>query len=220
MKLHFSEQDHQKVKEAVASAEQRTSGEIVPFVVDRSDSYEVAFWRAAVVLGLGALAVALVFVRFYEGWGFGWLHTNWGLTLVTVASATIGVVLVALIPSVRRLAAGDALLTRTVHLRAMRAFLEEEVFKTRDRTGILLFVSILEHRIEVLGDEGINKAVDPQDWVDVVQTIRNGIRAGRLTDGLVEAIEKCGRLLETHGVHIRADDSDELENRLRLGSDE
>ncbi len=220
MKLHFSEQDHEQVKAAIARAERRTSGEIVPYVVDRSDGYEVAFWRTAVVFGLGLLSLALLFVRFYEGWGFGWLHTNWALTLVTITGATVGVVVVALFPAIRRLAAGRALLARTVHLRAMRAFVEEEVFKTRDRTGILLFVSLLEHRIEVIGDEGINKAVDAEDWVDVVRTVQNGIRAGRLTAGLVDAIEKCGDLLATHGVDIRADDSDELENRLRLGSDE
>lgn len=126
----------------------------------------------------------------------------------------------------RRFAAGDSkymrrlvgrtLLDVRVHRRALQAFLTEEVFNTRDRTGILLFVSLREHRIEVLGDTGINAQVPPEAWADVVATLRHHIKtAGDLTAGLVDAIEQCGRLLERKGVAIRPDDTDELSNRVR-----
>jgi putative membrane protein len=97
----------------------------------------------------------------------------------------------------------------------MQAFVEEEVFDTRDRTGILLFVSLREHRIEVLGDAGINQQVDPDDWVEVVARIQRGIQNDNLTEGLVEAIEMCGQLLERKGVDLRADDENELTDTVR-----
>ncbi|PSQ68554.1 MAG: hypothetical protein BRD26_08095, partial [Bacteroidetes bacterium QH_1_64_81] len=94
-------------------------------------------------------------------------------------------------------------------------FVEEEVFDTRDRTGILLFVSLREHRIEVVGDTGINQQVEADDWAEVVTRIRRGIQNDNLTEGLVEAIERCGRLLEEKGVDIRPDDENELTDTVR-----
>ncbi len=220
MKISFSDSELEQIRKAVGAAEQQTAGEIVPYVVDRCGGYEVAIWRGAGLLAVALLAASLVFLQFYEGWGFAWLHSPWGPALVMLAGAAVGAAMVTTIPALRRYFAGPSRLARTVHHRAMRAFVEEEVFKTQDRTGILLFISLFEHRIEVLGDEGINKAVSSDDWVDVVQTIQSGIASGHITDGIVNAIAKCGALLKSHGVDIRPDDTDELSNRLRFGSDE
>ena len=114
----------------------------------------------------------------------------------------------------------DVRKTTSVHGRAMRAFVEEEIFSTRERTGILLFISLLEHRIEVVGDTGINQKVTPDEWTDVVVRVREGIKAGKLADGLVAAIEMCGELLERVGVEIRPDDINELSDDVRLRDDE
>ena len=103
-----------------------------------------------------------------------------------------------------------------VERRARQAFLEEEVFKTRERTGILIFVALFERRVLVLGDEGINRVVDQNEWNCVVAKLVAAIAAGRLAGALVEAIQECGRLLEVHGVEIRADDEDELKDGVRL----
>ncbi|MDX1740415.1 MAG: TPM domain-containing protein [Rhodothermales bacterium] len=220
MKITFSDSDRESIRRAVETAETRTSGEIVPFVIDRCDDYEVAVWRGAVLAAAFGLVAALLFLRIYEGWGFAWLHTPWGPATVALVFGLVGAGVVTLIPGMRRALAGPSRLAENVHNRAMRAFVEEEVFKTRDRTGILLFISLFERRIEVLGDEGINRAVSDGDWVDVVQTVRAGIRSGQITDGIVEAISKCGVLLKDHGLEIQPDDTDELSNRLRFESDD
>ena len=98
-------------------------------------------------------------------------------------------------------------------------FVEEEVFDTRDRTGILLFVSLFEHRIEVVGDSGINDKVEPAEWVEVVDLVRAGIRRQSLADGLVQAVERCGDLLHRRGVEVRPDDTDELADDVRVRDD-
>lgn len=207
--------DEDRVRQAVSDAEQRTAGEIVPYVVPRSDDYDVAIWRGASACAVFGLGLVLLFVQFYEGWGFGWVYTSWGAVLIAVLAGTLGAAVTALVQPLRRALAGSDLLDRTVHHRAMRAFVEEEVFGTRGRTGILLFVSLLEHRIEVIGDAGINQQVDSDDWVDVVERIRTGIKNGTLTEGLIEAIGMCGDLLEQSGVAARADDENELSDRVR-----
>jgi putative membrane protein len=103
-----------------------------------------------------------------------------------------------------------------VSQRAAEAFIAEEVFQTRDRTGILLFFSLLEHRVLVVGDSGINAKVEKQDWDDVVTTVIEGMKAGTPAEGLIKAIGMCGELLQRQGVRRRADDSDELSDGLRM----
>lgn len=212
----LTEEERARISAAIADAELQTSGEIVPFIVSRSDRYEVVVWRGAALGALLSVFAALLLMQFYAGWGLGWLYTGWGTASVGVVGAFVGAILVARIPALKRGLAGPALLSERVHDRAMRAFVEEEVFDTRDRTGILLFVSLLEHRIEVLGDVGINRKVEPEEWVEVVDRIRVGIRSGRLAEGFVEAIGMCGTLLHRRGVHIRPDDDDELPNEVRI----
>jgi len=207
--------DEEQVRAAVQRAEERTAGEIVPVVVPRSADYEVATWRGAAGAVLIAVAAVLLTLQVYDGWGLGWLYTPWGGVLAALVAGTVGGVLATSVPPLQRLLAGADLLDETVHRRALQAFVEEEVFDTRDRTGILLFVSLREHRIEVLGDAGINEQVAPDDWAEVVARIRRGIRNDNLTEGLVEAIDMCGRLLERRGVNIRPDDENELSDTVR-----
>jgi putative membrane protein len=215
MQTLIEQLDEDRIREAVQRAEERTAGEIVPVVVPRSASYEVVTWRGATIAALLALIAAMLTLQFYDGWGLAWLYTPWGVVLTALASGTVGAVLATYVPPLQRLLAGGDLLDETVHRRALQSFVEEEVFDTRDRTGILLFVSLREHRIEVLGDTGINEQVEPDDWAEVVARIRRGIRNDNLTEGLVEAIAMCGRLLERRGVGIRPDDENELSNTVR-----
>jgi putative membrane protein len=102
-----------------------------------------------------------------------------------------------------------------VHRRAMQAFLEEEVFLTRDRTGILIYISLHEHRVEILGDSGINAAVDPAEWASISDDLCRAIRAKDVVGGLINTIRRCGELLSAKGLAIKADDTNELGNGLR-----
>jgi len=207
--------DQDRIQGAVGRAEEWTAGEIVPVVLPRSADYEVAVWRGTGVAVLLVLTAVLLTLQFYDGWGLGWLFTPWGVALSVLLAGTGGALLTRYIYPLQRFLAGSDRLDETVHRRAMQAFVEEEVFDTRDRTGILIFVSLREHRIEVLGDTGINQQVEPDDWAEVVARIRRGIQNDNLTEGLVEAVEMCGRLLERKGVEVRPDDENELTDTVR-----
>lgn len=209
----FSKEELIAVAEAARAAEERTSGEIVPYVVGASDDHEDARWLGGLI---GALSAALTSGLVHWLGGFwGGAGTVW-TTLPVAGGAALGYVLARSFDPVRRLLVGADVLDRRVRRRALQAFVEEEVFRTRDRTGILLFVSLFERRVAVLGDAGINSAVEQNEWDDIVAGLVAGIRSGRPAPALVSAIEACGELLETHGVGIRPDDQDELANQLRL----
>lgn len=211
----FSESDRQRIAQAVARAEERSRGEIVTVVVDASDDYDVTVWRAALFGALGGLVVALVVHLLGGFWGGDPLY--WGAVPAFAGAASL-FVLVGRIAALRRMLTPDDLLEHRVRQRAETAFLEHEVFDTRDRSGVLLFLSLFEHRVVVLGDVGINAVVEPGEWQAVVDTVVAAIRAGRPADGVVEAVERCGPLLDRAGLARRADDVDELPDAPRIES--
>ncbi|HMB92366.1 MAG TPA: hypothetical protein VKP65_16055 [Rhodothermales bacterium] len=220
MKTLFTDAEKENIRQAVARAEGRTAGEIVPYIIEQSSRYDVAIWRGASLAAVLAMALAVIVMQVYQGWGLSWLYASSGIVALALVAGTLGAFAAAYILPLKRLLAGTTLIERRVHEQAMKAFVEEEVFFTRDRTGILLFISLLEHRIEVLGDTGINQKVDTDEWVDVVLRIREGIRQGKLAEGLVEAIGMCGELLERGGVTIRPDDINELPDGVRIREDD
>lgn len=210
----FSEQDLKRIENAVRDAEQRTGGEIVPYAVHASDAYEVALWRAGFLVGCAAFCA---FLAIYHLTDLAWEpYVAAELAVATLAGSVIGMLLASYVPAVKRLFAGKHTMDLRVRQRAADAFLAEEVFKTRDRSGILIFLSFLERKVIVLGDSGINAKVAQEDWNAIVTKIVDGIRAGKPADAIVEAIRDCGSLLERHGVARRPDDTDELKNRMRM----
>jgi putative membrane protein len=217
--IPLSKPELEAIRQAVKGAEGQTSGEIVPFVAVRSGDYSLAMWRAAGFMSLLGCGTFLGAGQLSSGWAAAWLHEPWALALVVLLSGGIGWLAAYSIPAVKRLIIGQQAMAEAVHARAIKAFVEEEVFDTRDRTGILLFVSLFEHRIEVMGDAGINARVASDDWVDVIQTVKKGIKDGKLADALVAGIGRCGDLLERKGVEIKPDDTNELPDGLRFDSD-
>jgi putative membrane protein len=210
----LSDADREAVRAAVAEAEKRTSGEIVPYVVPASDAYPNAIWKGAAFGALAGPLLALALHRLWDLWGS---HFELWLLVPSAAGAAIGFLLAAFVPPVKRWLAGDEMLELRTRQRAEMAFLEEEVFRTRERTGILLFLSLFEHRVVVLADSGIHTLVQPGQWDGIAAAIASSIRAGRAREALLEAIRSCGDLLERHGVARRADDVNELPDELRRG---
>ena len=104
----------------------------------------------------------------------------------------------------------------TTRQRAENAFLEEEVFNTMQRTGIMIFISFFEHEVIVMADRGINKVVEQKQWDKIVADIVTQIRAGNIIEGLEAGIKRCGELLLEKGFHKSANDENELHDDLRI----
>jgi len=214
----FSGEDLAEIERRVREAERATGGEIVVYAVDASDDYPEAAWTAAAA-GAALLPLAAAAVHRGAGlWGgTGHWTGHWLLWMVLPAllGAILGWLAATFLPGLRRRLAREADLARRTELRAASAFVSEEVFATRDRTGVLLFVSLLEHRVVVLADAGIHARVPPGSWEAIVDGIVAGIRAGEHGRAVAEGVERCGRLLAEHGVHRRPDDRDELADPMR-----
>lgn len=212
----FSESDLRRIEAAVGDAEAKSRGEIVTVAVPESGRYDGAVWTGACLGSLTAL-LALVLVHWLgDLWGVG--SPLWAL-LVAGGGAVAGHLVVGGSDALKRLLTADEVMARQVDLAARAAFVDHEVFATRDRSGVLIFLSLLEHRVEVLSDSGIDAHVEPGEWDGIVAGIVRGIREGRPGDALVEAIARCGEILDRRGLEPRPDDQDELADGLRWEGD-
>ena len=208
----FSPADHAAIESAVREAETRSAGEIVPYAVERSDRYARAVWTAATLGALaGALAAALI----------RWSGDVWGgpvalwIALPPWTGAALGWLAAFALPALRRVLVPPEVMAERVRQRAAEAFLTEEIFRTRDRTGVLIFVSLFERLVVVRADRGLDGVVTPREWEEVVAGIAAGMRRGQPGPALAEGIRRCATLAGR--LPPRPDDRDELPGQLRLG---
>src|SRR6202035_4396092 len=193
----FSDSDLAAIRAAVEEAERSTSGEIVPYVVAASDGYLEAAWKGA---AFGAFLAALGAWGIYRWGGFWGGQLFLWMVVPPAAGGAVGFLAVHSLAPLRRALAGHEVMAHRVEQRAAAAFLEQEVWKTRRRTGILLFLSLFERRVKVLGDSGIHQQVEEGEWDEVVRQVVHGIRAGNPGAALVAAIGECGSLLARPGL--------------------
>lgn len=192
------------IREAVSRAEAGTSGEIVPMLVARSDDYREAAVQAAVTIA--ALLSLLVSVAVHDT--SVWLFIPLTFALYFPASALVRrlpVLKLAFTPAVR--------VREAVHKRAIHAFHEKRLHRTREENGILIFISLLERRVWILGDRGINAVIPPERWTSLASVLASGIREGRMVETLVTTITEVGAILKKQFPH-RTDDRNELPDLL------
>src|SRR5687768_14162552 len=168
----FSAADEEAIRAAVADAEGRSAGEVVPWIVEACDPYPEAGWKAAALGALLAMALGAGAQLLAGAWGGALL---W-LALPALAGGAVGLALGQL-PASKRLLVDDDVVEHRVRVAAEAAFVRGEVFATRERTGILVFLALLERRVVVLGDAGINARVQPEEWQAIADEIVEGVRA-------------------------------------------
>lgn len=179
--------DRLRIESAVLEAERSTSGEIVVVVVGACAEYGNAGWRLAVALALlGFLATGV----FAPGSGLTGLLAAQGVGLVLGHGLSR-------IRGIRRALIAERHMQECAERRAWSAFAENGLARTADRTGILLFVALLEQRVIVLGDEGVDRVLDPDEsWDELVALVLDGVREQRAAEGILAAVRRCGEILQ------------------------
>ena len=207
---------------AVSEAERGTDGEIVTIVTDRSDAYHDAGLHWAVGATFLALALLAVFpgkiVAVLTWLGNGWEH-DYALGEILMV---VFVVLALVFLAVRYLLAWMPLrlaLTpkgtkaRRVRRRAIRYFKVGAEHRTMKKTGVLIYLSMGEHMAEIVVDEAVVKAVEPEAWGAAMAALIDEVRAGRPGAGMAAAVKAVGAVLARHFPKDH-DDPNELPDRL------
>jgi putative membrane protein len=217
-----SAEDHARVSQAIAAAEAKSDGEIVTMVTDLSDPYHDVALHWAVVLLIAVLALAAAFPQGLER-GFDLLFGGWGrdhtlgemlffVTVLAVLKFTIALLVLRWMPLRLALTPGPTK-QRRVRRRAVALFKAAAERRTTGRTGILIYLSMGEHRAEIVADEAIVAATTPETWGDAMAALVAEVREGRPVEGLVAAIGMVGDVLAEHFPRS-SNDTNEIPDKL------
>ncbi|MEZ5681869.1 MAG: hypothetical protein R3E14_11335 [Erythrobacter sp.] len=219
---YLNEADHDIVSSAVAQAELMTSGEIVTVLADRSDGYtDVALWWA-VGAAFTAMSVFALFPQFYLDkidWLMGgWTHDWTPGELMTIIIAIgllkfLGVLAIQLWQPLKFLLIPGPVKQSRVREQAIKHFKVGAERRTHGRTGVLLYLSMREHRAEIVADEPIAEMVPAEVWGEAMADMLAGIRQGHLAEGLAAGVRDVGKVL-SENFPRHEDDVNELPDRL------
>ncbi len=219
----LDEAQHKIVSDAVGQAELTTSGEIVPVLAQSSDGYsDIAFFWAAVA-AFTAMSLFVAFPDFitdkwdwvfHGGWESDWTNGKFAALVVGFGLLKfVGVWLFLLIPAVRFALVPAPVKRQRVREGAVRHFKVGADGRTHGRTGVLLYLSMREHRAEIVADEPIHEKVDAEVWGEAMADMLDEIRKGSIAEGIAAGVRDVGVVLSEH--FLRRDDStNELPDRL------
>jgi len=220
--MTLTAQEHKRVTDAVAKAERGTAGEIVTVVAERSDGYtDVALAWSALAALLALCTLAIVpdpFLALYDRLSGGWVH-DWTPRQICslaagVAALSFGaMMLLQMIPALRFFLVPTPIKAKRVHERALKAFRIGAEHRTAGGTGILIYLSMREHRAEILGDAPIASVVSGDTWSATLEALLSGVRQGDVAGGMCAAVERVGAILAEHFPR-QEDDVNELPDRL------
>lgn len=220
--MRLTDQDRLAVAEAVAAAELTTNGEIVTVVAGRSDAYHDVALHWAVLAMLLVLALLA-----WQPWPAEWLHSRfidswaqvvparWYLTialvLMTVTFLVVRVLLA--LDALRLFLTPAATKNRRVHRRAIQLFRAAAEKRTRGATGVLVYLSLAEHRAEIIADEAIHSKVTADVWGAAMAALLGGVKQDHTGQGMADAVHQIGLVLAEHFPRSE-DDVNELPDRL------
>lgn len=203
-----------RITQAIEEAEKATGGEIVTAIIPESDDYAARELIFSIVCGLIAYILLVIFserfARILENrlWIDSPALIPLSMMAITLLTAALAYAL-AQTPAVDRFIVGRRIMAEAVRRRAMRHFVESAAYDTVDRTGVLLFISVLERRVELIADKGIDEKVNPGTWESIVTPLIEGIKKKQTSTAIEAAIKSIGSILAKY-VPPRPDDINEI----------
>jgi len=199
----LTDSEKHRIAEAIKQAESRTSGEIVTVIAGASDGYAYI-----PMLWASCLALILPFPFLLLDLPLAYSH----IYLLQLAVFIVLTLLFRWAPLKMRLIPKTVKRRRAARL-AREQFLAQGVHRTEARSGVLLFISVAEHYVEVLADSGINDKVDQDTWNGLIADFSAKVKQGQVAEGFIGAIGVCGKVLAEHFPRDPLD-QDELPNHL------
>jgi putative membrane protein len=185
--MHLTPQDHEAISTAIREAEKRSCGQIVCVLARASSAYAYIpiLWGSVL-----ALAVPLPLI-FLTPWSVQRIYLLQLLVFIVAGVAFSWMpVRFALVPR--------ALQRARAHRAALEQFVLRGIDRTKNRSGILIFVSLAERYARIVADEGIAAKVHPAEWQAAIDALTAHMREGRIAEGFTAAIERCGAVLAAH----------------------
>lgn len=226
----FNADEKKSIEAAINDSESKTSGEIVAMIVERSDSYrDIDVFISMVIASLISLYPAEIAFAMSGSLlpriipAFSWssdipdgARFFTGLFAFVLATIILHIPVRALLSGMEQMKTWFIPVKRKdteVRERALKAFHDNRLGETRDATGVLFLVSLLERRVQILADHGIYKKITQEKLDTYAAGIAKGMKEGKGADALSSAIKEAGRELALHFPR-KSDDTNELSDRM------
>ncbi len=198
----LTDAERAQISDAIRDAEARTTGEIVCVLAAESPP---AFALPILIAALAGLASPWLLVAI----------TDWTVLRILLVQLAVFVVMAGLLglPRIRRALVPKAARRRRAHDYASEQFIAHGLHRTRDRTGILIFVSLGDRYARILADDGIAAKVPQHAWQSAVDELTARMSRREIADGFLGAIAVCAGVLEQHFPRAEGD-RNELPNRI------
>jgi putative membrane protein len=203
----FSKAEQESISGAIAEVESKTSGEVAVMVVDQSDTYPEGQILAGFFFGS---LLALVATELF------WNASLWVFVVISFVLMPLCGWLVHYLPRVKRFFTPDVRLELRVQQRALTAFYEKGLYKTRDESGVLFFISLFERKVRVLADKGIYEKIRQEALQTYASDIALGVKAGRAAEILCHQIKSVGQVLAGQ-FPVKPDDINEISDKIIIG---
>lgn len=90
---------------------------------------------------------------------------------------------------------GGKEMTGEVREAAQAQFFQKGLYRTREETGVLIYISIFERKVWILADRGIHAVIAEDRWKDIAAALAQAIKDDRPVDGICQAVGEVGRIL-------------------------
>lgn len=200
----FTKEEIGRIETAIREVEKTTSAEVVPVVASTSGRYDRAEDMFSFLLSLLALGCAWGWLQgmtpSVEAWSeIPALRLNLPIVLtILVATFFLGIALASRFPLLRLPLIAKREMQEEVERRAHETFQRLKIRRTNNATGVLIYVSLYEHMVHVVGDDTINTKLSQDDWKVLCDTIIRGFKSGKPEEGMRNGILRCGELLAQH----------------------
>ncbi|HAS53523.1 MAG TPA: hypothetical protein DCS42_05010 [Nitrospiraceae bacterium] len=217
----FTKKEISSIEAAISEVEKKTSAEVVPVVASASGRYDRAEDLFAFFLSLLALGCIWGWFQGIASSAQAWSGTpafrlNLLMVLtILIVTFFIGIALASRFPLLRLPLIAKHEMREEVSRRARETFQRLRIRGTKKATGILIYVSLYEHMVHVVGDDTINAKLSQGDWNALCDTIIRGFKSGKPEEGMRNGILRCGELLAQH-FPIQPGDRNELFDTLHL----
>ncbi len=201
--------------EQIRLAESKTSAEIVTVIANQSDHYRYIPMLWAALLSLSVPGLYFLFQHFSTN---GWTYSGESVDeLVRVYYVQVllflGLGMLIQYPPFRFWLVPQSIKHGRAARHAREQFLLQNLHQTASRTGVLVFVSVAEHYVEIIVDTEVAAVVDNDVWVETVNEFISCTKRGEIAEGFTRTINHCDEVLSKH-FPDKGGKPDELPNNL------
>jgi putative membrane protein len=205
----------EKISAAVTDAEKKINAEIVPVFMVSSDDYTEAKLRGAILGATITAAVILIYDHLMDWYQLFLLQNDWLFVSSIASGGLFGYFLFGYLSPLKKLLVSKQQLKQRSAAMAERVFGEYKLFETKSRTGILIFISLFEHNIQIVPDKGLKEKIADDEWQKVIEQMKPALRSKKFDEAFIQSISKITEIMLTYKMERTGDATNELPDHLR-----